>query len=409
MLNSNKYKCKHLCGLAAFLMVVWLSMAIPQQLGAQNVSRGDIELQIELEEIVTKSQVLGLTTLGVDRRGEGQRLANMIIRNTTSERLENLYFHVKVSASDVGTIAELDQKSGQPFSLKPNANIFTNNNMLQNGIPQIDESLNFDGGLTNAGEQFVNDLGGSTRLPDHVYTLELNIFHGGNRLSGGQVVASASATIGSQPLSEVRDIYLRRPGGEIGSGTVVTTRYPEFSWDGEPNITYRIVVVESSSGTSPESLLQGAFSTTEVLRFGAPGSGSLLQYEMVDAIVDQTSFQYPSAGVQNLQDGNTYYWQIVAQLQTPGGVEEVYSEIWEFNMSNSSSGQSGGALSSEEMQQQVQLLIGPDLYQQLSSDGYQLYAIEKDGQTYQGPGMIPQLQTFIDRIEQGEISIMVEQ
>jgi len=367
----------------------------------------NIELDIQLEDLVTNAQVLGLTTLGVNRQGQGEKLANLLIRNDTDRPQEKLYFHVTVSSTQHGVIAEIDQRGHYPFHLEPNQVVYATNNSLQNGLPGIQDPLHFYGGLTDQGKDFVNSLEGQTRLPNDAFTLQVDIYQGENRVNGGEKVATSSATIGTKPISETRDIYIKAPGDVVGSGSTLYNAFPEFSWEGEIGTHYRVIVVKANGTDTPETLLESARSTDPMLENGTHNGGTLLQYEMADAIVNKPSFQFPSSGVQQLNPGATYYWQVSALLKTASGTQEQRSEIWSFTMADQNSS-SGNTEMKREIQQSLKGILSDETFNEILSGDMDLQSIVINGQTYSGPAMLQKLNEFMEKIRNGDIKVTIE-
>ncbi|MFB6274126.1 MAG: hypothetical protein ABEL51_14645 [Salinibacter sp.] len=353
--------------------------------------------RIQLRNPVTDAQVLSLSTLGINRRGRGQPLGTLLIRNSGRELQKNLRFFVRVENTS-NVLAELDQKNS--FSLEPGQTIRVNNNDLQSGIPGI-KNPEFDGGLTNAGEEFVNNLEGQTRLPNDEFTLTLEIYQG----DGRQPVASASATVGTNSTSTVRDIYINRPGGEVGSGldATVNTQRPSFNWAGETGVAYRLVVVKKTGSDSPESLISSAEGTRPTLKDGTSLNNTLLEHEMADVRLSKNSFQYPASSVKQLQPGQTYFWRVSALLQTADGEEAVPSEIWRFSVAESGSEQQSTEIS-EEMTRTLQNLMG-EQFNTIQAQNMSPQSVVINGKEYSGAAMRQKLNQFLQRAKRGEITI----
>lgn len=390
-------------GLLALSTILFLSVPL-QNLYGQD---GDITLRIQLREPVTQAQVLSLSTLGVDRRGQGQKLGTLLVQNNNPrEPQEDLYFFVKVENTS-NVLARLNQEQGQPFSLDPAQVVRANNNSLREGVPGI-RNLTFSGGLTDAGEQFVNDLEGTSQLPNDQFTLTLAIYQGANRASGGQKVASASATVGTNAVSNVRDIYINRPGGEVSSGLdaaiSTNTQRPTFNWAGETGVEYRLVVVRWEGTESPETLIEAAEDTAPIIVDNANRNNTLLEHEMADVRLSSNSFQYPASSVKQLEPGETYLWRVSALLQTADGEEQVASEIWRFSISESGEDQSTEL--SEEMTQTLRNLVDDEQLSYIEEGNMEPESIVIDGREYSGAAMRQQLRLFLERAQRGEITIV---
>lgn len=379
------------------LFSVWL---VASPVRAQTEETIAVDLQIS--DLINNAQVISLASLGIDRRGEGQSLASMLIRNKYNARQNRLYFHLEVRSANHGLLAQLDQEQGYPFHLDPGQVVYATTNRLQDGVPGISEPISFAGGVTQSGKEFINNLNGQTRLPTDVFTFVIAIYGGANMPSGGRLLGSATATIETSPVGESGDLFIQAPGAPLGQKATINTLYPEFSWSGVPGVSYRLTVVRDNGTDTPEALLQGAGSTEPVLRNGAAGDGSLLEYEMLDVLVDRPSFSYPVAGVRKLEPGERYYWQVAMQLQTAAGIEEQFSDIWNFSV-----GETGdtGQLVGEGLRQQLRQLLGPEQWRQLQENRYRLESIEVNGRSFSGPGMWQELRRFLIRLNKNEIAI----
>ncbi|MEX0608403.1 MAG: hypothetical protein WEA79_02135 [Balneolaceae bacterium] len=375
------------------LLMLWV---VPSQpVFSQN---SQVNLEIELSQVLENSQVLSLTGLGLNTDGSGPVLISGFLENLTQESIRNLYFEFKMRGAKVGTILELTQKNSRPFSLGPNQSVYaTNNDLANDRIPGIEENISFNGGLTSAGEGMINNLSGSTSLPRDIYTIEVSVFQVTNEM-GRQALASASAEIGGGlSFFDASEIYLKSPGDVAGTEAEITNPYPQFSWEGESNTTYRLLVVESNGEDSPESLLQSAKSSSPT-----SSGGSLLQFENLDVLIENDSYQFPSSGVQALKKGKLYYWQVITTVQMSGDTEERSSEIWSFSLSGTESG--GVTIPEDQNVREVLLqLLGEERYNRLNESGYKLGEIEIDGQIFSGPIAAQQLEMILEKIRNEQI------
>jgi len=389
-------------GRIALWTLLLLLPGLVQNLHGQS---GDVTVDIRLSDPVTQAQVLGLLTLGVDRRGEGQPLGTLLIQNNTSETQDDLYLHVEVESTAEGTLVKLDQEQGRPFSLSPNQTVQASNDRLQESLPGIDTTPTFSGGLTDAGEEFVNDLEGQTQLPNDQYRFRLAVYQGANRASGGQQLGQAVATVGSSPGGNVRDIYINRPGGEVRSGLNpgISTQRPTFDWAGESGLDYRLVVVRSQGQDSPETLIEAAEGTGPTLVDNRNRNGTLLEHEMADVRLSTNSFQYPSSSVKQLQPGQTYLWRVSALVQTAGGENVISSEIWSFSIAEFRSDEPTAM--SDAVEQALRDLVTSDQFNTIQEEGMIPQSVFIDRQEYSGGEMEQKLNEFLDRARRGEITI----
>jgi hypothetical protein len=349
-----------------------------------------------------QAQVLGLSSLGVDTEGGGPVIISGSLVNNTTERLENLYFEFDLEAASYGVLARIRQQAAYPFSLSPGQVIFATNNDIQNEeIPGISDRMKFDGGLTSTGENFVEDLSGTT-LPNDQYSFAVRIYQvteEGRR----EILANETIQLGGNILEggvvDELTILLRTPGDLVGAQAAITNPIPQLSWEGDASLTYRVLVVSGNGSDSPESLLESAKSS-EATDMG----GSLLQFEYLDQNIRGNSLQYPTNGVQALVPGQTYYWQVVTSMNTALGINEVVSEIWEFTLVDPGSESNVVEVDQETVQALVQL-VGQDTYNLLLETGYNFENIEIDGQVYTGVIGIQKILELIEKFQNGDLVI----
>ena len=361
-----------------------------------------VTLEFSLSPVLEQAQVLGLSSLGVDTEGGGPVIISGSLVNNTTERLENLYFEFDVEAASYGVLARIRQQAAYPFSLNPGQVVFATNNDVQNEeIPGISDRMKFDGGLTSTGENFVEDLSGTT-LPNDQYSFAVRIYQV-NEEGRRELLANETIQLGGN-ISEggVVDeltILLRTPGDLVGAEAAITNPIPQLSWEGDASLTYRVLVVSGNGSDSPESLLESAKSS-EATDMG----GSLLQFEYLDQNIRGNSLQYPTNGVQALVPGQTYYWQVVTSMNTALGTNEVVSEIWEFTLVDPGSESNVVEVDQETVQAIVQL-IGQDTYNLLLETGYSFENIEIDGQVYTGIVGVQKILELIEKFQNGDLVI----
>ena len=389
---------KSLSYVLPFLLLL-SSPALAQQ------SPGDVVVDIRLLEAVTQAQVISLSTLGVDVRGRGQKVMELVLQNRLNETVKDLYFYITVSSSNVGLIADVDSKPDTPFSLRPNQLMITDNNRLHDGLPEIPEYVHFEGGLTPAGEDFIESLEGATRLPDAVYTVTVSIYQGGNRLTGGRIISTVTRSIGSQPITNSIDFNLLTPGGPLGSNELIASSQPSFRWDGPSNTEYRLILVQDPGrGQSAEALIQAAASTEPTS--GQASVGTLLEYEMVDVVLTSNNYFYPAAGVKRLPPGAKFYWQVIARIRTSRGTDNRPSGIYEFTLSNPQAAQNAEI---QTVTTPLASSISPEVataIQNLIQSGFAMDKMIVDGREVSGAALQAFLEDFIEKIKRGEIIIV---
>ncbi|MEX0929691.1 MAG: hypothetical protein WD266_02755 [Balneolales bacterium] len=361
-----------------------------------NARAQEISIDLILDQQLTQAQSLSLPSLGLIMNRRGQRMMNLILHNTTQRRQENLYLQFEVSAARLGVISTLTHD--QPFSLNAGQRIITDNMQLREGLPGVKEQLTFDAGMTEAGDRLMQSLDGSIRLPNDIYQITAEIYQqlDGRRRLIGRVADQMGTSVGGDAMN----LSLLNPGGPPGSNIPAHSFQPVFRWNGRHGERYRIIVVQDD-GQSPETLIQSALSTEPPPEFG--GAGSFLDFEMADALIDQSSFNYPFSGVQPLEAGIKYYWQVFTLIETGNGTEELPSEIWEFSVTGP--GNTTGVPLSEDLIVFLQIILGDD-YQQLRDDGFSLGSMVLDGRQYSGSALIRKLEELRQLNENGDITIL---
>jgi hypothetical protein len=395
--NMNIKRIKKAINIGFLVVQVWV-LATMVTFGQSD----KVTLEFSLSPILEQAQVLGLSSLGIDTEGGGPVIISGSLVNNTTERLENLYFEFDVEAASYGVLARIRQQAAYPFSLNPGQVVFATNNDIQNEeIPGISDIMKFDGGLTSTGENFVEDLSGTT-LPNDQYSFAVRIYQV-DEVGRRELLANETIQLGGNVseggVVDELTILLRTPGDLVGAEAAITNPIPQLSWEGDASLTYRVLVVAGNGFDSPESLLESAKSS-EATDMG----GSLLQFEYLDQNVQGNSLQYPTNGVQALVPGQTFYWQVVTSMNTALGTNEVVSEIWEFTLVDPGSESSVVEVDSETVQALVQL-IGQDTYNVLLETGYSFENIEIDGQVYSGIVGVQKILELIEKFQNGDVVI----
>ncbi len=358
-----------------------------------------LTLTYELNPVVENAQILSQSGLGVDSKGAGPILISGKLINNTNEKLTNLFFEFTVVSGKNGVLAEVTQQAAYPFTLDPGQVVFATNNDIQNErIPGVEETMRFDGGLTPEGEEFLESLEG-TQLPIDIYSVTMTIFQF-DLANGREVLVTETIQLGGSSDGVVIDeqsIFLKTPGEVVGAEATISNSLPQFSWEGEAANTYRVIVVNDNGIDSPETLIQAALSTNP-----PESGGSLLEFENLDMTVIGNTLQFPSSGVIPLEAGQTYYWQVSTEVQSVVGSESIISEIWQFKLTAP-----GEEVNIVQIDQDtfdaIIALIGEEEYASLTESGYSFEGIEVNNQIVTGATAIQLLAEIIQKIEDGDI------
>ena len=372
-------------------------------LNAQNNSQ--IELDLQAEPLLSNSQLISLVSLALDETGSGARLFTFAIQNMSGAESAPLFIEYTATTSKFGLILEAVQRERTPFRLLPGQVVVaSNNDIAQSRLPGISGTINFSANFTNSGEDFLNSLKGSSQLPADVYTITMSIFSNAPGADGGTFETSQTVTIGENLVEDDESIFSLSPGDVAGSDMIISNPFPEFRWEGRPDQTYRLIVVNKVEGEGPETLIESALST-DAARSNM--SANLLQFENLDITTQGTSFQFPSTGVQPLRNGETYYWQVFSVLQTSRGEDIRSSEIWEFTLSDQSGGRNEIAREVIEVDGEIFLLLsailGEEKALELQENGYQLSSLELDDTEFRGELANEKLEELLEKLREGKL------
>lgn len=357
-----------------------------------------VSLEVEVSPVLENAQLINLASLNLSGDGTNQVLLSGYLENLTDQVQDNLFLEIIIRSNRSGPIVEITQSPNTPISLNPYQSVYATNNDLANGrIPGISQSISFTGGLTPAGEDLINNLEGSTSLPQDIYTVEVSVTQTSTTLE--DELAESVAEIGGGIPFESSEIYLQSPGDVVGSSSEITNPYPYFSWQGEANASYRLIVVSDNGEGSPESLLQSAQSSAPV-----DEGGSLLAFENLDVVLDEDSYQFPTSGTQPLETGGRYYWRVSTTLETSEGQETRFSEIWSFVL-KSGGGVSNAVTVNEDIEQALIALLGEEEYERLREGGFELEAIEFEGQQFSGQTAAIKLEEILRKIRDEDLIV----
>jgi len=375
-------------------LIVIVSLLISSESKSKS-SDDKIDVQMLVENTLSMARLISLSQLSGSVNTD-ERFITLYLGNLTPETQRNLRLHINVRSTRYGVIVNLDERNG--FSMEPGQTARANMSSLGNGIPGVTSNMRFDAGLTSGGEAMINELRGSSTLPDDIYTITVEIYQNGNSTSGVRVGGS-SITIGAEPGFSTYEVRPIQPGDVTGSGATISNSNPVFSWEGDPSLKYRLIVVKAAPGRSAEALIQSALDTSPPAQ-----GGRLLSDEMADVVTEQLTYSYPTSGVQPLEQNTTYFWQVFAIVPDVRGEQLLPSEIFEFTVTGQHTEQQ------TEVNREINTLIRRYFRRNdvlsLSRDGFDLVSIEYKGTVYTGPQIITVLEEFFEKVEDGKIRVV---
>jgi len=261
--------------------------------------------------------------------GRGTSASELFILTITNQSStpQQCELILHIYSQNEGTLAD---GHTNPFTLEPNGFLTITNQNLFSAAQQF--SLQ-DYNINQAGTELKSTLLATGRLPSDTY-----IFHFELLQAGG---ASLTETEIRFVLTNPRTLDLVAPGTVANSPEegLIYTPYPLFRWESDIN-TVKLVIAEQLPDTkddfSPEEIMQQRIIFEEIFTVQSsmgtttPVSGT---------IIPSTLFQYPVGGARSLEEGKTYYWQLIGYVKSSGAPLEIPSEIWKFKIAGSGSNQ----------------------------------------------------------------------
>jgi len=312
-----------------------LVMMIQLQVG----HAGDISVNLELFPEIQNARMLFFRDFDIMQLGRGPLLFRLTMLNRSSQP-KRIIGKFSVTSESLGPLL-IGETS--PFVLEPGNTYLTNRDLFSSQSTYALTTYSFE----SASEELRTIVLQTGRLPADKYHFKWEIYDAENPLNN----ASETATL---TIDNPTSLNLISPGapGTFGHLPILFTPLPYFQWESNA-LKFQLTVCEAISAAPEESM----------------------HYDprLQVVIENTTAFQYPLAAtsaaaiVRPLEEGKTYYWQIIALIETSSGVIEIPSEIWGFTVGDLSS----GILNANQRQlvanlrailgdKAVDLLFGPD-------------------------------------------------
>lgn len=365
--------------------------------------QSDFELEIRAEPLFNNAQVAELTTLTTTEGTSSTRLITVTVTNLSDEIADDLFLDIDVSSSREGVLMQSFQRNSTPFNLNSSEVAFISNLDIARGqLPNITSPVVFDASLTETGRIFLNRLKGISTLPPDDYTITVRLYRRNNSRNGGIFLAEAETTTGQNLLDGDFSITQIVPGDFLGSNVSISNPYPEFRWEGLPQQSYRLILVEDVPGESPQALIESIFSTT-------PSDNNLnagqFDFEYLNVKVDGTSFQYPATGTKMLRSGKVFHWQVFSSLLTTSGVSQRSSEIWSFRLREGTQPVNEVSIDAE-LQDLLIALIGAERTRQILANNFALFEIEIDDQLFTGESARNELMKLLNKVRDNRVKLI---
>ncbi|MBN1482963.1 hypothetical protein EH223_13595 [candidate division KSB1 bacterium] len=249
-------------------------------------------------------------------------LFRLDIQNTTTEPRE-CELEIQIVAANQGLIASGRTKSfiveemGKPQITITNQNLFGEAHRFRLQNYQIEA----------AGNELSSFLLSTGRLPADSYIFRFFLYE----MDGAMSPATAEIRF---VLTNPNTLDLISPGvvANAAQEGLIYTPYPLFRWESDISV-FKLIVSErlpdAQDDLSPEEIMQQHVVFEHTLM--VEQNESLADVPQGERI-PSTLYQYPVAGARLLEEGKTYYWQLIGLVKSSGEPLEIPSEIWKFRI-----------------------------------------------------------------------------
>lgn len=299
------------------LLLLHILLVLPSLLSAQSFSD---TVTVDLQLFIPDAGILFLNDLNLTNLDGAPLIFAVTIQNYFMVQKE-LILHFGIRRGN----DELLDGMSNPFPINPfPARIYlTSQTLLSDGGQYSLQNID----IGNATGELRDAVLAQGKLPTGLYQFFVEVDYEKNNVSQRTVIDVVEIAINNPTTLD-----LISPGmpAEMGEPIEIYTTLPLFQW--HSNATeFRITVCEKlPTNNSPADVMNNE---------------PRLQ-QMVPP--NQTYFLYPPSGpgAWPLEEGKTYYWQIVAIAQSSSGPVELPGEIWAFKIGDTS----GGMFSIEHQQ-----------------------------------------------------------
>ena len=339
------------------------------------VGAGHIDVKFDL--FLSDGSVLYLSDLGLTGLGSVPLIFAVTIENYYSTD-KSIYLKFGISRGEQELFTGTSGSITVPKMVNstPGRKYLTNQTLLSNDSEYSLKGID----ISDATEELKDQVLATGKLPSGVYKFFVEVldFDSDNSYD----IAEEFIQIGAPTILD-----LISPGTAADQPEVqeIFTSLPFFLWESNAP-KFEITVCEKMEMNSDP---------VDVMR-NEPRLQTIVE--------NQTFFQYP-ADAWELNEGRTYYWQVVALLPSSSGEIRLESEILGFKIGSSSSGSS--SIEHQQLLNNLQLILNSQLFDQFFGEGGPLYGFTFTGVVMLNgePVKIQDLNDLITQIFQGKIKI----
>ena len=242
-------------------------------------------------------------------------------------------------------------------------------------------------------DMFTSSLFGLGRVPNGHYQFNFDIIDYGGTSDFGK---SVNVFVPSY-------LNLISPGSssiDDSTSTSVFISYPVFQWSGDycsncSNYSIRIAEYNPNEHSSLEDAINDI---------------SILPNEtgFYDIGNQNTAFQYPVIGIQNLLPGKFYVWQVKRSYEATYGTQDEISEIFIFKMKSFDDIQFEDTSENEDILNNIKQLIGENNFNEIFGEDGILFNFNNASSTISVKGQeksIDYILELIQKLNNGEIEV----
>ncbi|MEX2435523.1 MAG: hypothetical protein WD735_02500 [Balneolaceae bacterium] len=314
--------------------------------------------------------------------------------NDTDETLQDLYLEISIGSENFEELLQISLNENSPFIMESGANIqFTNKELAERSISGMAGNQQFDFVISESARRLINSIQqGITPLPDR-FLLDVSVYQNNPESNGGNEIASEAVAFDVDVLSQKLMITASETGIENLSNLDLRVDRPVFQWNGNPDQTYRLVVVEDTPEKNEQALLRQSFNQA----LNDTERTNLNEFEYLDVLVTGDRYEYPAERNKPLEHGKDYAWQVQTTVLTPNGEQTVTSDIWKFSLHT---------LIEAEVRDLLVTLFGNEKVEQMIANGMQLDQIEIGDTVYTNNEAVEYLKDLVSKVDENKVVIV---
>ncbi len=352
----------------------------------------DMELDIKMDSDFSQEDLSEMFSAVIEQNDLTQ-FFQITAENRSSGILRNNFVILEVHSEAFGTVLTAEQSSSGVFSLNPGGQItFSNLSITEISNLEIRGEPEFDLMITSDGRKLIQNLRRGYLIADDLFTLNVRIEQDimDNRDTLTQESISFETALSESELVIETD---REIVAEL-MGLNVSNEAPEFSWTGEQNRPYRLVIVDTDRAQNVDALFSE--------RFAGEHSENDIRDEqagvVLDVIASEPNYQIPDRFAGLFEGGKTYAWQVQSSKQTvQDNFVQAYSDRLEFTTSFPIEG---------EIRELLVNIFGEERTNEFIENGLMLDQIQVDGETYSKEEVLRILREMAGKIENNQLKVV---